>query len=265
MTAFMHSGMYHGVVAHVRTQPTRHSLRYRLCMFYLDLDELPQVLSYGRLASADRRACVRFNAGDYLTDHAGTLKERVAHVVSDATGATVNGPIRLLTHPRYWGYIFNPVSFFYVFDARGTQVEFVVAEITNTPWQERHSYVLDCRQQTTREFEFKFDKAFHISPFMGMRQQYQWRLQAPADVVNVNMVTLEHEEPIFNASMRLEYKPLSQRAVLNELVRFPAMTAKVTAGIYWNALLLKLKGTPFHAHPDTRPHRDTTELQENHT
>ena len=247
----------------VRKQPTRHSLRHRLHVLP-DPDELPQVLSYGRprpLTGA--RACV--STGDYLTDHAGTLKERVAHVVSDATGATVNGPIRLLTHPRYWGYIFNPVSFFYVFDARGAQVEFVVAEITNTPWQERHSYVLDCRQQTTREFEFKFDKAFHISPFMGMRQQYQWRLQAPADVVNVNMVTLEHEEPIFNASMRLEYKPLSQRAVLNELVRFPAMTAKVTAGIYWNALLLKLKGTPFHAHPDTRPHRDTTELQENHT
>ena len=166
---------------------------------------------------------------------------------------TCEGPIRLLTHPRYAGYVFNPVSFYYVFNPDHSDVDFVVAQITNTPWGERHSYVLDCRAQTDPDnLRFQFDKQFHVSPFMPMTQAYDWRFSSPGERLGVHMKNVEGNDRIFDATLALEATPLDATAIRRALVQYPLMSFKVVGGIYWNALRLALKRTPFHSHPHSR-------------
>lgn len=234
-------------------------------MFYLDLAELPDVLSHEPLASARRTSFIRFRREDHVGDASRALDQTVRDVVYDQCGERPSGPIRMLTHPRYFGYVFNPVTFYYCFgpggqagaaqagvddDADSEQVQFIVAEITNTPWGQRHCYALDCRAQDgSQGWRFGFDKQFHISPFMAMAQRYAWRFWSPEQRLRVHMENEEHGERVFSATMVLEERALNRATIASAALRFPLMTAQVTAGIYWHALRLKLKGVPFHAHP----------------
>ena len=145
----MHSCIYNGWVRHRRYEPTGHEFRYRLFMMYLDLAELPQLFDRYWCWSTRRAALARFQREDYHGDAAKPLDEAVRDSVARVTGRRPSGPIRVLTHLRYFGYIFNPVTFYYCFDESGTQVETILAEITNTPWKERHAYALPCSQCAT--------------------------------------------------------------------------------------------------------------------
>jgi len=253
------SALYSGWVRHRRFAPTAHEFHYRLYMMYLDLAELPELFDPYWLWSARRPAVARFLRSDYLKDPDGDanlpLDATVRKLVCARTGRTPKGPIRFLAHLRYFGYCFNPVSFFYCFDERDARIEFIVAVITNTPWKEQHAYVLtiDAAHPNALSWQFRFDKDFHVSPFMAMQQHYRWRLSAPGERLFVHMQNFAHEAPaqkLFDASLLLERKPLTRGALAGALVGFPLMTAQVIAGIHWQALRLWLKRTPIFTHPD---------------
>jgi DUF1365 family protein len=225
-----------GNVRHRRFEPRAHEFQYSLFMAYLDLDELERVFAGRWLWSTRRAALARFAREDHLGDPSVPLAEAVRALVAERTGERPAGPIRLLTHLRYFGYVFNPVSFYYCFD-RNELLQTVVAEVNNTPWGERHCYVVPTRATT--------QKAMHVSPFMPMDLQYHWRFGSPGERLAVHMTLERAGERVFDASLALEREPIGNGVLL----RHPFMTAKVIAAIHWEALRLWLKRVPFHTHP----------------
>jgi uncharacterized protein len=252
----MHSALYHGWLDHRRLAPRRHVFRYRLFMAYLDLAELDQVFRGRWLWSTTRRALARFDRRDHLGDPAQPLDEAVRALVAERTGRRPAGPIRLLTHLRYFGFVFNPVSFYYCFDAAGQTVETVVAEVNNTPWGERHCYVLPQAAPGAEVLRAQSAKLMHVSPFHPMALRYDWRLHTPGEALAVHMALRPADSadaggaPIFGATLALRRVPVGGAALAGTLLRFPWMTAKVIAAIHWQALRLWLKRVPIHDHPN---------------
>lgn len=245
----MRSALYTGWVRHRRHAPTAHTFRYRLFMVYLDLAELEQVFSLHPLWRLEGPAAVSFRRADYLGDQERPLAEEVRDRVAAALGRRPGGAVCLLSHLRTWGVCFNPVSFYYCFDA-DDRLDAVVAEVTNTPWHERHGYVLDARTgRRGRAYRFSTAKALHVSPFFPMDQRYDWQLRKPAASLVVHMNNLQRGDRVFDATLALRRRELDPRAMTAVLVQYPLMTVRVIAAIHWQALRLWLKRVPFHSHP----------------
>jgi DUF1365 family protein len=247
------SALYEGVVRHARTAPSRHAFEMKLFLAYLDLAELDEVFDGRWLWSTTRAAPARFSREDHLGDPALPLDRSVRQRVARELGWCPQGPIRLLTHLRYFGYVFNPISLYYCFDETGTRVEAMLADVTNTPWKERHSYVLAAEPgHAVAPGTLTTAKAFHVSPFMGMDQSYRWTLSAPGDQLRLGIVSREDgPRPIFHAELDLARREITGRNLSRMLVRYPVMTAQVIAAVYWQALRLKRKNVPEHPYPET--------------
>jgi DUF1365 family protein len=221
-------------------------------MMYIDLDELPDVFSGRWFWSSSRPALARFRRENYLGKADEPLPVAVRNRVEEETGVRPTGPIRLLTHLSYFGYCFNPISVYYCFDEADTRVDAIVAEVTNTPWGERHSYVLSDAMNkgddTTRNYETR--KKLHVSPFMDMEMVYDWLLTEPRDNIVLRINNRQDGQLLFGATLILRRHEISSPALARILLRHPFMTLKIAAAIRWQALKLWLKGCPVCPHPD---------------
>lgn len=249
----MHSCIYEGRVGHCRYQPLVHRFRYRLMTMYLDLDELATLTAPGGLISTARFSTAAFQRSDHLGDRGVPLAESVRQLVNEQCGRRPPGPIRLLTQLRYFGYYFSPLNLFYCYDEQGQRIEAVVAEVSNTPWGERHGYVLwqGNRMASEGRMRFRHPKTFHVSPFMGMESQYEWRLSEPEEHLTVHIAVTQDTQRLFDASMSLRRRPLERAQLRSALIRYPWMTARIMTAIYYQALRLWLKKVPFFPHPKT--------------
>jgi len=283
----VNSCLYEGSVRHRRHGTPADELRYRMFMLYLDLDELPQCLDGRLLWSARHPALAWFRRRDHLGDPRTPLADAVRELVAERTGTRPDGPIRLLTHLRYFGHCFNPVSFYYCYDdadadanghrgAADERLSAVVAHVTNTPWGESHSYVLGAEHASTDRGSTallggRSHKQLHVSPLMGMEHTYEWRVSEPAERLSVHIEShraharagesanacagrqgdADGAGAVFDATLSLRRRELSGRELARALARYPLQTQRIVARIYGHALSLRLRGARYFPHPRT--------------
>lgn len=256
----MDSCIFEGRVRHTRRRPVRHGFAYRVFMMYLDLDELPTLFDRYWLWSVRKPALARFRRADHLGDPAVPLDEAVRELVAQHTGHRPGGPIRLLTHLSYFGYGFNPVSFYYCFDSSGEELETIVAEVNNTPWGEQYCYVLPASDSVGQQKALRFqpEKLMHVSPFMDMAVDYDWFFVPPEQRLRVFMANNAEGQRLFDVGMVLERREINSWSLARVLVQYPLMTLRVITAIHWQALKLWLKRCPVYLHPSKRIKTVTT-------
>jgi DUF1365 family protein len=239
----MRHALYEGVVRHRRHEPVRHCFAERIALPLLDLSDLDSAVRAMRGLPLD------FRRVDYHGEEGVPLDEAVRRTVEERTGQRPAGHVMMLAHLRSLGWCFNPVAVYYCHDAIG-QLVAQVLEVTNTPWAERTTYVVDLRGVGGDAWEHWFPKALHVSPFMAMDVAYRLRSSRPRRHLTVELVSEMSGRRVFDADMRLaRRRPFDRPAALRLLLRYPLMPHRVSAGIHLHALRLWAKGAPVVAHP----------------
>ncbi len=244
------SAIYTGRVRHRRFSPRRHAFSYRVFMLYLDLSELDGLFARSWLFSHRRPALGWMRREDFLGDPALPLEEAVRRRVAEEQGERPAGPIRLLTNLRYFGKLMNPISCYYCFAEDGERLQYIVAEVTNTPWGRRHSYVLPADPAQARQ-RIDFAKELHVSPFNPMEMVYRWYGRTPGERLSVHIENHRAGRKEFDATLSLRREAISTANLRRKLLRYPWMTLKVAAAIYFEALRLAIKRVPYYAYPKT--------------
>ncbi len=233
----MNSAIYTGFVRHQRFQPKKHSFRYRLFMMAIDLDESPSLAGFSPFLGLSRWNVLRFDPSHYLTGDKQLKKEAVWRKVLSLGGDNTNGKVILLAQMSCFGFYFSPVNFYYCYDLDGG-LKYLLAEVSNTPWNERHYYLIDYKAKNDTP------KCFHVSPFMNLDMAYRWKFKAPAKSLCVHIEN-HREDKIFDATLSLRRKEISRKNLLACLIRLPFMTLKIVSSIYWQALKIYLKKIPY--------------------
>ncbi len=246
----MESAIYTGTVRHRRFRPVPHEFIYPIFLAYLDIDRIPELMSVSLLSSYERWNWASFYQRDHFGDPRLSLRERLTQDAADHGLQLPDGPVFLLTHLRYLGYNFNPVSFYFCFDA-GMQLQMVMAEVKNT-WAETHNYWMSAANLSSRSEHsnsYTFRKDFHVSPFLGMDCEYRWTLTPPGESLVVQSNLAEAGQPTFDATLALTRAPWSAQSLRRALFRFPLMTVQTVAAIHWEAFMLHRRKVPFIPHP----------------
>ena len=181
--------IYTGTIRHRRFVPFDHFFSYRIFMVYFDISKVEQILKKSWFWNVNKPSIVSFYREDYHGNQEQSLDDAVRSTIYQKTGRILKGPIRILTHLRYFGYCFNPVSFYYCFNKNDSQVELIMAEITNTPWNERHCYFITNKKN--KNFKENLKKKFHVSPFWDMDHDYEWLFSQAEDNLNVHMINFK--------------------------------------------------------------------------
>lgn len=236
--------MYIGKIFHQRLVPKRHRFDYRIFLFWLDLDELDQLCENVRGLSVSAFSPVRFKRSDYLGHPDTSLKQSVLKRMSELAGRSLNGKVFLLGQLRMFGLYFSPVNFYYLQQQDGTYSH-VLAEVSNTPWNQRHHYLVDLTDQKD------CDKAFHVSPFNPMDMQYHWNIKQPDQQLDLQL-SCSKSEMHFVAQLKMNKHELNSKSLFRVVLSIPSMTVKTVVGIYWQALKLFIKGVPYYGPPDNK-------------
>lgn len=234
------SGLYAGVVSHVRTRPRRHRLKYRIFMLSIDLDELDALDAGLRLFSVGRFNLTGLHPRRHGDGSPAPLKAQVeAHLAR--AGIATGGRIDMLAMPAILGSAFNPLTVYFCHAADGA-LSAVLYEVNNT-FGERHSYLIPA------DVAPRADKAFYVSPFMDMDLSYAFQIVEPGERASVAVNVSDAEGLLLATSFVGDREALSDRALLRAWLGHPWMTLGVLAAIHWEALKIWLKGEKIRTRP----------------
>lgn len=236
----LHSCLYSGVVGHCRYQPRLHRFRYSIFLFALDLDELDSLADLGSWFKVKHFALMSFRPSDYLDHSLELTRQTVWQKVASLGGEQLDGSVVFVGQVRCLGFYFSPVNFYYCHQITG-ELRYLLAEVSNTPWNERHYYLIDAHTQAPTP------KTFHVSPFMNLNMSYHWRFSSLHEVLTLHIVNYS-EERLFEAVLHLDKKPLTKAELKTQWLRIPAMTIKTVLSIYWEAFKLYWKNIPYVPH-----------------
>ena len=249
-------GLYTGTLRHRRFGPRKHEFTYNVFMAWLDIDRIPELMSQSRWTSYNRFNWASFEQRDHFGDPQLSLRERVALDARAQNVPLPDGPIFLLTHLRYLGYCFNPISFYFCYD-RGRHLDTVLAEVNSTFGESRNYWLWSQnRRHSASALRYSCPKTMHVSPFMDMNLDYEFVLTQPGDRLLAHMNTfqpaLAFEDPqlLLDSTLALQHEPWTASSLVRVLLKHPWMTAKVIGAIHWEALHLFLKGVPVYTHPN---------------
>jgi DUF1365 family protein len=254
--------IYVGRLRHRRFRPRAHAFTYSLFMVLLDVDHLDEAMAVSPFTAVGGFNWATFDHRDHLGDPTLPLRERLRAEAARQQQRLPEGPIYLLTHLRYLGYNFNPISFYYCFEPDGS-LGAVVGEVHSTFGEER-IYWLTAPTRLPHAVRWRNDKTMHVSPFMPMDLTYEFLVTPPGPSLVAHMTTTEAADPAgtptFDATLTLRRRPWTAPTLHRVLLRHPLMTAKVILAIHWEALRLRLKGLRYYPHPDPgRPRRSRQE------
>jgi DUF1365 family protein len=250
------SALYTGQLTHARSEPRENVFSYRVSFFLLDLDELPELDRRLGLLAVNRRGVVSFRDADHFADPRRTTKENVLALLAGQKIDLAGGHVLMLAQLRVLGYVFNPVSFFYCYDADG-QLAAIVSEVSNTFGERLPEVLSPANQVPSRNpsaVSFTHDKRLHVSPFLGLDQSYRYFFSEPGERLYARIDVFERNgsRPLV-ATLTGERRELTNASLTRTLLAYPLMPARVTALIHWQALRLFLKRVPFHHKPPFRP------------
>ena len=239
--------IYVGTLRHRRFQPKHHEFTYPIFMVCLDIDRISEMMAISPFTGCNRWNWASFFDEDHFGNAALTMRERLDLDAKAHSSSLPRGKVFLLTNLRYFGYNFNPVSFFFCENSIG-KTEAVVAEVNNT-FGETHNYWLSCREHRGNSVRWRFQKEFHVSPFMGMNQQYSWTFASSDDSLTIQTNSFEDSKHIFDATLILEPREWNRKNLHAVLRSYPWMTLKVISAIHWEAVRLWWKNIPIAHHP----------------
>ena len=240
--------IYNGIVRHRRHNPFRSEFSYSIFMIYLDIGDLDSILKKSLFWNINRPAVVSFNRADFHGDADISLDDAVRDTVENRTGSRPRGKIRMLAHLRYFGYCFNPVTFYYCFSHDDKRINYILAEVTNTPWKERYAYVLTA-SDNSHKIKSNMKKKLHVSPFWDMDHNYEWVFSSPKEKLSVLMKNYKNGDHVFDASLSMKRMDLNKSNLFKSVFRYPFITIKVVFWIHFQAFFLWLRGATFYTHP----------------
>ncbi|MBM4205371.1 MAG: DUF1365 domain-containing protein [Gammaproteobacteria bacterium] len=241
-----------GTLSHRRVDPVDHGFSYHVAMLLIPVNRM----EHGPFRSGTRPGWLKlvaplvyYRAAAVLSAWpGGTLPERLQAALEAHDIDATPGPALVLFQPASLGIGFNPVRFVFCLTADGRRIRHVLAEINNTPWNERHTYFL-AATEPAEDVHFDFAKEFHVSPFNGMLQRYHWRFSLGPESIDIGMQVMEAERAVFSSAMCLRLAPLDAAGVLRLAFRYSLQPLWTLARIYSQALRLKWRGARFHSHP----------------
>lgn len=242
------SGIYQGVVSHKRFSPKYHQFSYNVSMLGILLDELDKITEQYTLFGTQWFNPVRFNEKDYIKSEPGSLKLRIANKVKNLGGKWDGHKVLMVVQCRCLGLYFSPINFYYCFD-KNDECLYMLAEVSNTPWNERHYYLVNVPRKSDKKNNGKDNiskKDFHVSPFMEMNINYHWNINRPKEkiLINIQNLTLDSNEKVFEANMKLTKQPLKVLTLVKSWLSLPFTIIKIVSLIYWQAIRLFIKRIP---------------------